>query len=164
MNETIFKTSTLPQNGVSFGIFQTQVLPELPEPSEYIKDILAACKTRIKAEPLQSNKRSRRKANTRRRLNGFIAFRAFYSRTVRDSQLQKHLSSLLGKAWKAEINRNVWEIYATLYNETGGDESFLNWLLSRLNLSNPTSVLVASRDKMVCRKTVHSKVEDIYLK
>lgn len=138
-------------------------LPALPQASDLIKEYLAECNaTMTDLDSFKPSIRSkRRKQNSRRRLNGFMAFRIYYSRAAKDSSLQKKLSSLLAKAWKEETKRLTWTTYASLYNETGGSDSFILWL--HKCLGNKQRRLSSSVTSKILSNAFINDIEDVFV-
>lgn len=146
--------------GLSSIIIQ---IPPLPKASESVRRSLAECNAHISDIDLfkPSNRSKRRKTTCGRRLNGFLAFRIFYSRAAKDSASQKKLSSLLAKAWSEDVNKHIWSTYASVYNETGGTDEFIPWLEKTLN---KTKQQTGSRT--TCKTQTNAfinGIEDVYL-
>lgn len=139
------------------------LIPALPEPSETIINSLAECDASMDDIDLfkPSNRSKRRKAVKRRRLNGFIAFRSYYSRAAKSHSSQRKLSSLLAKVWKEEANKHVWSTYASVYNETGGNDDFILWLEKNLEQNEKDST------RSFTQKRKHhafiNDIEDVFL-
>lgn len=154
------KSQTPRAHQSAFRILKLTELPQLPQPSPQLQEILRLAGS----APSVSRRQVRRKSGSRkkkRRINGFIAFRCFYSRAAKSSQSQKELSTSLGKIWESEPNRNIWNCYALHYNETGEDEEFMDWLYRNLKLANGLPL-----PKQVVKpypSHINSNVEDVFL-
>jgi hypothetical protein len=83
--------------------------------------------------PQSSKEIEEEQKKPRTRLNGFIAFRAFYSQDICDPTNQRELSKALSKVWsESEELQQVWTRYAAEYNSQYPDNSttpFVTWLL-----------------------------------
>lgn len=150
-------------------------IPPLPEPSPGLKEVLerfngngenARCRrSQVEVPFLGHKKRSRSK--TGHRLNGFMAFRSFYSRSVFDAEYQRQLSSILGSLWKNEPKQDVWNRYAIEYNSRASKEDFIEWLTRVLGLENrsfcdPSTNVVKNNKWQFSSNTQDCSVEDIY--
>lgn len=148
------------------GILQVTKIPQLPEPSMHLKQVLdelhtgAPLKLRLQVEKVLKQKRRKRKGSQRRSINGFIAFRTYYSKWLRNATLQQELSCQLGKVWENEPSREIWECYAYQYNETGGDESFIDWLYIKLGLITAEKKSTRSQ---ACKSYIFKNVEDVFV-
>lgn len=155
----------LPKAQPTFCIFRTITpIKPVPEASEILKSALAECDICMtEIDPFKSSKRTKNgRTRSNRRLNGFMAFRIFYSRAAKDSASQTKLSSLLAKAWKEDPHKHVWSTYASLYNETGGNDPFIGWLQKALgdsNYINPKKRLV----RKTSTKVFLNNIEDVFL-
>lgn len=146
-----------------------QVLPELPKPSKKVEGILLHCNSNsnekfdTKGSIKVSKRRKKTKKTKKRKINGFIAFRTFYSRSIGDSTTQKQLSSKLGEAWGSEQNREIWNCYALRYNETGGLNDFITWLLKNLQGNIDCNQNRPARKKFVRQSDLFRNVEDVFI-
>ena len=149
-------------------------MPPLPEPSPGLKEVLEKFngngetarnrRSQVEFPLLGHKKRSRSKAG--HRLNGFMAFRSFYSRSVYDADHQRQLSSLLGSLWKNEPKQDVWNRYAIEYNSRASKEDFIEWLTRVLGLEqgicDPSTNVVKNSKWQFSSNTQDCSVEDIY--
>lgn len=149
---------------LKIGVFRMKYLvAPIPEASESLKHALAECNASMdEVDRFKVSKRSEyRRVKGNRRLNGFMAFRIYYSRAAKDSASQKKLSALLAKAWKNDNNKHIWSTYASMYNETGGEDAFIFWLEKSLSTHGKT------KQTQITRKTPPNVfingVEDIFL-
>lgn len=125
------------------GMFGCSKLPDIPElPSEFknvlnnfkadatLNEVPKKTRTVIKK---QSSKGAVNKAKKKKtKLNGFMAYRAFFSRDVIGIKAQRGLSSCLSKAWQSDENQLIWKRYATEYNAQAAlspDVPFVEWLM-----------------------------------
>lgn len=148
-------------------------LPPLPEPSPGLQDVLERYNEKRGSDCSGqflfscSNHKRKSRSKTGHRLNGFMAFRSFYSRSVFDVEHQRQLSSILGSLWKNEPRQDVWNRYAIEYNSRATKEDFIEWLtrtlgLEVLSLSNPSTNIVKNNKWQFSSNTQDCSVEDIY--
>lgn len=161
----VLRISTPGANLPTMRILAFHGLPALPKPSKKLESILLKFNKHtnrliIGKEPCRAPRK--RKSTQKRRINGFIAFRAFYSRSIRDPAVQKQLSTMLGKVWGAEPNQHVWDCYALRYNETGGQEEFMTWLMQNLKSKKPCQSTTVIR-RRISKNIQFKNVEDVYL-
>lgn len=93
------------------------------------------------------------------KMNGFIAFRTYYSNIGQSYEDQSKLSKELATIWKEDDSlQKVWEKFAEEYNVCGNDMPFLNWF--ELNKTK----LKPKENDVITQKTniSHLIVEDIY--
>ncbi|KAG7805696.1 hypothetical protein KL921_005399 [Ogataea angusta] len=113
-------------------------LPQIPTTSPSLKRLLSEYGSKDNGSD-RSNKVARKKPTRhkvqkgRKRLNGFMAFRSFYSRNITNYNSQKALSQALAHAWNREKHQQVWSLYATQYNHSKSMEPFSKWLDLKLN-------------------------------
>ncbi|KAH3666367.1 hypothetical protein OGAPHI_003546 [Ogataea philodendri] len=119
--------------------YQAQILfvsdfPRIPAESPYLQSLL---KTYVQTQSKSCVRTKRRKnsdgnrlrnSKSRRGINGFMAFRSYYSRRVSNYHAQKLLSRALAKAWIFEKNQDIWSRYAIEYNHSHSETSFSEWL------------------------------------
>lgn len=156
----------IPQATVT--IFQATKVPPLPKPSIPLKQVLDTLHIGIpsKGKAKRGPKPKKKKRETQRRvINGFIAYRTFYSRSLQDATLQKELSRQLGKLWENEPDRKTWDCYASQYNATGGNDSFIDWLYLKLGLSSvhKSPLRKQTTRKQICRGYASRNVEDVFI-
>lgn len=146
-----------------FSVLQTRRLPEIPLPSSYLQNLLCQYQCDDGTERRKTRK-SRQRTNSKinlrkRRINGFIAFRSFYSRTIKGTFNQKELSSKLAAIWKDEPHHLTWNSYALQYNATGGDENFVDWLNMKLGFVSNTGDDTKFK---TCKNRLFRNVEDVF--
>lgn len=145
-----------------FSVLKLNDLPPLPSPSKWLQEILTSINF---ADPMYHPCKLKSRYENRKRkskINGFIAFRSFYSRAIKSPKPQQEISASLAVAWKLEPNRKVWNYYALLYNETAKDEEFLYWLYRSLGIIDDASCSVKQISK-VNDTYFLSKIEDVFL-
>ncbi|OBA22190.1 hypothetical protein METBIDRAFT_40341 [Metschnikowia bicuspidata var. bicuspidata NRRL YB-4993] len=162
MEKSPFCDPNLASQKATYSVLQSRALPQIPIPSSSLQDLL--CKYLF--NEVDTNKKlSRIKQGTRyndtkkRRINGFIAFRSFYSKTIKGTSHQKELSSKLAAIWKTEPNHQTWNSYALQYNATGGNESFVSWLNRKLGFD--TNIEAKKTFKSYKNLTLKN-VEDVF--
>lgn len=160
-NEEVKTGDHIYSRSSQFCVLRLGELPKLPRESENLQAILRRFDCVPCSHVPKLTKQKNRKM-LKRRLNGFIAFRSFYSRRVNSSLMQKELSSLLGQVWKREPNRSVWICYALQYNETGGEENFIDWLYRNLGLASTTRN-PRKQISRACKSHGLENVEDVFL-
>lgn len=139
-------------------------IPAMPAASTELEQLLRSFGTSTTAFRKSKNflKRNRGPhARKKRKVNGFIAFRAFYSRSIPGTARQRDLSSKLAQIWKSEPNSHIWNLYAIHYNATGGNKLFLAWLDESLGFNREgrtTSVTL-----LVYQGQLRNRVEDVFL-
>lgn len=159
-------------------VFFTE-LPSLPTPSIDLQDILVRFnQTRGNYiddsswgsqifDMKMSTRKSRIRCKKTRCLNGFMAFRSFYSRSISNVEHQRELSTLLGKLWKDEPNREIWNRYAIEYNSQAINQDFVDWLFRALGLevktfTFPSTSTVRNENWTFSSRNNENAVEDIY--
>lgn len=150
-------------------------LPQVPHPSDELRVILDkfcgedmfldACGKIL----TDTHKKLGRKCKPRKnkRINGFMAFRSFYCRSIFNVEHQRQLSTLLGNVWKNEPNKAVWNRYAIEYNTQLPDADFVDWLCTSLGFgvgdSTDSATSVVKNDSWQFSSTNSTNaVEDIY--
>lgn len=104
-----------------------EISPELLETLEHLKELQKKC--------LNIKRRRKRVTNQQpkvSKMNGFTAFKSFYSRNF-TALNQGVLSSYLSKVWVTEKNQHIWDLYAYLFRRYKRSETFSNWLLKNTN-------------------------------
>lgn len=148
----------------AFTVLQATRLPDIPLPSSRLQNLLC----QYQFDDIHANKKASRSKKNRagtdqkrkRRMNGFIAFRSFYSKTIKGTSHQKELSSKLAAIWKDEPSHQTWNCYALQYNATGGEETFVNWLNRKLGFENAVEVDDTLR---IYKNHTLKNVEDVFL-
>nr|BBD18017.1 putative transcription factor [Ogataea minuta] len=151
--------------------FMASELPQLPDASPTLRKLLndyrsqnsSLVTSRKRKKSPGSNRITKRSTSKRRRsLNGFMAFRSFYSQNIDTYKSQKDLSSALAKVWNLEKNQNIWNRYAAEYNISCTTASFVSWLKLKLGQRNLEIEKLA--DSTWCQVSIISDliVEDIY--
>lgn len=121
--------------------FSVNELPKLPVTSDSLYKLLSKytnSRTTKKNHVLINKYKNKTKKKSMRKINGFIAYRLFYSRSIPSIKYQREFSVQLGKLWINESNKMIWERYAQEYNENilslSGDLDFVDWLCQSLNI------------------------------
>nr|QFP92358.1 silenced mating-type protein ALPHA1 [Ogataea thermomethanolica (nom. inval.)]QGW56840.1 mating-type protein ALPHA1 [Ogataea thermomethanolica (nom. inval.)] len=111
-------------------------LPEIPVASHFLTKALAtfaipnSLKTR--STPKVAKQALKKHLSKKKRLNGFLAFRSFYSHNVLGYHNQKVLSRVLAQAWGKEPHQIIWSRYALEYNHSNTKLSFHEWLCDQI--------------------------------
>lgn len=147
----------------AFSVLQATKLPEIPLPSSRLQNLL--CQYQFddiseKKKPHRAKKITTKSNERKRRMNGFIAFRSFYSKTIRGTSHQKELSSKLAVIWKNEPHHQTWNCYALQYNATGGEETFVEWLNRNLGFE---SGVEDEKTLKIYKNDMLKNVEDVFL-
>lgn len=122
-----------PKNG-SEECRHTETMLAIPPPSSELLKALDELRTLQCSVQKKGIIRSRRrKPNTNMakkvsRINGFTAFKSYYSQNI-TSVCQGTISSKLSKVWQIEKNQDVWDNYARHYRRYQRKEPFCVWLL-----------------------------------
>ncbi|KAG7885287.1 hypothetical protein KL936_005417, partial [Ogataea polymorpha] len=126
-------------------------LPQIPTTSPLLKRLLteygAIDNGKDSLNKVAPKKSSRHRVQKeKKRLNGFMAFRSFYSRNIANYNSQKALSQDLADAWNREKHQQIWSLYAIQYNHSKSKEPFSRWLemklskkLGKFNSDDPTT-------------------------
>nr|AZQ56685.1 MAT alpha 1 protein [Suhomyces emberorum] len=121
--------------------FICATMPPIPVPSEELKKLLIQFNT-LNEPSILLNDFKRVKTKGKQitnfgKINGFIAFRSFYCKNIKNSVHQILLSSELANIWRDEINKKTWSLYAYLYN-VRDDKSipFVIWLCETLRMKS----------------------------
>lgn len=110
-----------------------EILPPIPPRSRYLNRTLEELSKLHTASSGKgrSSKIRRRKpsylANKISRINGFTAFKSYYSRFA-PAVCQGIVSSALSKVWQRDSHQNVWDSYARHYRQYQRSEGFCDWL------------------------------------
>lgn len=155
-------------------IFSLTKLPILPCPSTELTEILFQFNDLNFYAQNYHNVKKQKAGNPKKKfrsINGFIAFRSFYSRLVANPEHQRKLSIMLGKLWSQEPSRQIWNRYASEYNMTchkhDNKVAFVDWLCDTLNLNtsmviDPNTNIVRNNNWKFSSSSSESIVEDIY--
>lgn len=114
-----------------------ETLPSIPETSPELLKTLEEL-TELQKKCLTTKTKRRRATNQQpkvSKINGFTAFKSFYSRKF-TALNQGVLSSYLSKVWVTEKNQHIWDLYAYLFRRYKRSESFSNWLVKNTNSQN----------------------------
>lgn len=139
--------------------------PQLPTESVVVLQSLDKLKqkslTYKRTKPKRQYSSNRKKARTS--LNGFMAYRAYYSKDVDIPILQIELSRLLASCWKKTKNQKVWNRYAQEFNASSKSLPFLEWLNEALRDSKKEDVMIV-KEKSWSQKSKISNlvVEDVF--
>ncbi|ODV65275.1 hypothetical protein HYPBUDRAFT_154089 [Hyphopichia burtonii NRRL Y-1933] len=139
---------------------QADKLPDLPTPPSKLQNILIEF-NRLNEDSLRSVKKKSRPKNSKRTINGFFAFRTFYSKSIFKPDHQRQLSSLLAEAWREEKKKSIWDKYAVVYRLQAPDIGFFDWLCANLNLETSTNKPEVNSPEM--KKHSLGRVEDLFL-
>ena len=85
-----------------FSVLKLNDLPPLPSPSKWLQEILTSINF---ADPMYHPCKLKSRYENRKRkskINGFIAFRSFYSRAIKIPKPQQEISASLAVAWGLE--------------------------------------------------------------
>lgn len=139
--------------------FYLSNFPYIPLLSKGFHNVLARFNTTDFERKLS---RSRKKGNRvlKKKLNGFIAFRTYYSRSVHNVDLQRQLSSFLATAWQKEGNKEVWNRFAAEYSAQATDMGFPQWLD---NVQSKTENLGFTYVKYNNMTFQFNEIEDVFL-
>lgn len=121
-----------PKNG-SEECTHTEIMPAIPSPSSELLKVLEELHKLQSSTHKKRTRSRRRKSNTHNsgkisRINGFTAFKSYYSRSI-TSVCQGVISSRLSKVWQIEKNQDIWDNYARHYRRYKRTELFCDWLL-----------------------------------
>lgn len=139
--------------------------PELPAESVTVMQTLDKLKqkslTYKRIKPKRQYSVNRRRGKTS--LNGFMAYRAYYSKDVDIPKLQIELSRLLASYWKKTKNQQVWNRYAQEFNASTRSLPFLEWLNEALRDSKKEDIMII-KEKSWSQKSKLSNlvVEDVF--
>lgn len=139
-------------------ILQLDFLPSLPDPSPRLLDLIEKSNSNTTKLAFKSAKL---KLMKKRKMNGFMAFRSYYSSLLRSLDCQRELLSTLATLWKEEYGKNVWRFYAVQYNEHGGEEAFSTWLNRRLKGGRITRAPTLVHKKY--EGLLYENVEDVFI-
>lgn len=154
------KTNLHPKPPKSFTVenYYVSALPNLPKPSPELKRTLIEFNNEVLRE--STRKRKKQTIYTKKgKINGFMAFRAFYSRSIFSSERQRQLSVLLSKVWAKDSNQGVWNRYADEYNKDERKLYFVEWLCDALSIEVKSEVSHQYTSKEPSRS---GEVEDIF--
>lgn len=133
----------IPQFGSSASwqseVFSIYELPPIPPPSSALTKLLlkynSLSKIRCQYLPCKDQVKIKRATG---RINGFLAFRVFYSKSIQSTAFQRELSILLGKIWFEEENKAIWKRLADAYNldEQNSKLEFFDWICMKFSNIN----------------------------
>lgn len=111
-------------------VFRIFELPAIPPPSKALTALLLKYNGLNSAANKSEKVKGQPKRKRNRRINGFLAFRSFYSASILDIEHQRELSTLLGKIWIEEENQLIWNKLAEAYNIDKLDAKlqFCSWI------------------------------------
>ena len=131
----------LPNQATGLTTFYISSTPTIPESSLELKNLLhsydniAICSSSGESSKSGTSPKKLIKVKTKiskpKRLNGFIAFRSYYSKSINNPSLQRQLSKELAQLWLKEPQQNIWKRYAIEYNRSCENVPFIEWLDSR---------------------------------
>nr|AZQ56693.1 MAT alpha 1 protein [Suhomyces chickasaworum]AZQ56699.1 MAT alpha 1 protein [Suhomyces chickasaworum] len=149
-------------------------IPLVPNPSEALKTLLLQFNTLNEPSKQQIYKKtSKSKGGCKSsfgNINGFIAFRSFYCKNVKNSDHQIILSRELATIWKGDVNKKIWSLYSHLYNmRENKSTSFVTWLCKTLQMKGTSmpslsSGLLTVKNNNMLYDTMKIKdaIEDVY--
>lgn len=162
-------------------VFSSNEFPILPMPSDSLKKLLFEVNNMTQKQPKNRTLFSPHKKNNSfkisSKINGFIAFRSFYSKSISNPADQRKLSRSLANIWLGEENKETWESYSQLYKMSKAylkNQTFVAWLCQHLRLKFNYSQIY-STNILQTATTSHTRidrldnvsrlyaVEDIYL-
>lgn len=132
------------------AFFLAAGLPLIPELSDDLRALMVEFDLLNKIEPQPYRSKPKRPMKQLKRINAFFAYRSFYTTSVVNPKHQTELSKKLGVTWKTENRKDVWRLYATLYNEAVARRevivNFVQWLCDSLTLSDSASGTLTAID------------------
>lgn len=154
-------------------IFVSENTPSLLEPSVNLKALLQKYSmdnsSNIKKnDPIIHAKQRRSAAKNQRTssetlLNGFTAFRAYYSKNTRSYREQIELSQQLAKIWKVETQlHDLWSRYVNEYKVSGTSDSFVEWMKGAKSNKKIFSFNVEKRAHFKVSPFLFLVVEDVF--
>lgn len=141
-----------------YDTYYTTTFPPLPKPSQELKQVLITFNEFSKTIP---NSKKSTKIKKFKKINGFFAFRSFYSRFIKGSELQRRLSKELGVLWKKEVCKDVWVRYAYEYSKLEPQKGFVEWLCERLNIQSKKLSIMSINSKIT--RNEKEGIDDIIL-
>lgn len=121
--------------------FLAAELPLIPELSEDLRVLMVEFDLLNSVDSRLHQNRRKKPIRMLKKINAFIAYRSFYTTSVVNPKHQTELSKQLAATWKTEHRKDVWRLYATLYNEAvaRGEVviNFVQWLRESLELNPP---------------------------
>ncbi|TID27169.1 hypothetical protein CANINC_002751 [Pichia inconspicua] len=123
---------------------------------DLLQNISPGFRNRAERTIYKSNIRIKEKKTS---MNGFIAFRTYYSNIGKTYEDQSRLSKELAAIWKNDASlQREWQTFAEEYNASGNELPFLNWFeLNKTDLKPQENDVVTQRTNIS-----HLIVEDIY--
>ncbi|CDK25789.1 unnamed protein product [Kuraishia capsulata CBS 1993] len=106
--------------------------PVIPKPSPHLQQLLDEFEPFVfpkkPAYRVNSTGDMNSASSTRHRINGFIAFRSFYSKSIRPAASQREISRRLAVIWKTEKSKDSWRRIALQYNNSGSPLGIAAWI------------------------------------
>lgn len=139
-----------------------EILPPIPEPSP---DLLRALEILRKLHHSCLSKQKRKRKPQQRipkvsRMNGFTAFKSFYSCNL-SAVGQGTLSSVLSKVWTIDKNQHVWDLYANLFRRYKRSETFPEWLVKN-SIQSKEKVFMDSNILNVNELNLPNKSDEVF--
>lgn len=145
-----------PQPKSEIPTFST-TLPSVPPASPQLEELLQKFPNRIDSH---SRATKRRRQGAKRVLNGFIAFRTFYSQSISTVSEQREFSKALAAIWAVDADQVVWERFAQEYNFRARNENFKEWLINSTSLQPEFEV--RANKKWGTSSNFHGTVEEVF--
>lgn len=145
-----------------FGVTQLPVIPILSHECEANIKKLQKKENSIRLPPVKIKPKESKKKRTK--LNGFMAYRSYYSRNI-PTEHQADLSLILADEWKKDLQAQlVWKRYAIEFNAySKGIKglTFTDWLLSATsNDYMPLNYLETQTNKNLEKCRIQNIFED----
>ncbi|ODV57904.1 uncharacterized protein ASCRUDRAFT_165243 [Ascoidea rubescens DSM 1968] len=135
--------------------------PPIPNPSKELSIYLSTLKSSEKNHYLHRQNKFER--YSKRRLNGFMAFRSYYSKKIIGVAKQREISTVLAKFWKIENHQDTWKTLALVYNSQKRNISFTDWLnITQQENENHDKTMVPSETPFNSTKPLEGTIQDIY--
>lgn len=121
-----------------------EIVPPVPKMSPDLMktlDHLEKLNRDIESSKMMRRRRRRKIQNTKpSKMNRFTAYKSYYTKNY-PSVHQAMLSSVISKAWAADENKEVWDIYASIFRRYKRNETFSEWLNRTAPQSNDHKIL-----------------------
>lgn len=153
-------------------IFVSKKTPSLLEPSVKLKALLQKysmessidIKKNDSALSVQQKRfMSNERTSSTTLLNGFTAFRAYYSKNTRSYKEQIELSRQLAKIWKVDTElHDLWSRYVNEYKVSSTSDSFVEWMKLAKSSDEGFSLNMEKSDHFRTNPFLFLVVEDVY--
>ncbi|ODV95197.1 hypothetical protein PACTADRAFT_33775 [Pachysolen tannophilus NRRL Y-2460] len=115
--------------------FSFSSLPPLPKIPDNLKDKLEVYASKYVTKEKGKIHQSKVAKKMKKKMNGFMAYRSFYTKNINNVTQQTELSAILAKSWSMDdVNQTIWKRYATQYNKESSNTPFVEWLHKELNI------------------------------